>query len=115
MVVNAPVDPVETMALPCHPLNYKGCSTSVVQIPMLNMSFCFRNQGVVAQSVGGWVGKQSLGGVLVTGDVPGHLQGTANVPLSKVLNPQMFTNGPAANSFSSGPHLRPYAAVIERK
>lgn len=36
-------------------------------------------------------------GVLVAVAVPGHLQSTAVVPLSRALNPQMLTKGPAMN------------------
>lgn len=53
----------------------------------------YTNEGV-AQSVGAWAEKdfkrwcgQIMKGVLVVGDMPGHLQSTGEVPLSKVTEP----------------------------
>ena len=45
---------------------------------------------------------------MLAGEVPGHLQSTAEVPLRMLLNPQMLRQGPAA----SRPGVYPYAAGI---
>lgn len=60
----------------------------------------YMNRGVaVAHSVGGWAAqgywfspgcRQQLEVVLVAGEVPGNLQSTVEVPLSKVQTPKML-------------------------